>query len=312
MFVGALIGGLIESFVSRERMTSLLPQKSWLTVCIAAGAGTIFPVCECAVVPVVKRLLGKGLPLSAAVSYLLGGPIFNPIVAASTALAYSFYWKIVIIRMAFGYAIAVLIGLVMGHLFDKTNAIKEICLQQHNPIQHMCSCGCHVNNKHVTKHSDKNKPDCEYELHHPVVGVEAWLNKIAMAFQHASHDFLSVGHYLIIGAFVAAFAQTHLERSTFLYLSETPALSILLMMGLAILLNLCSEADAFISASFQGLIPLSAQAAFLLTGPMFDLKLLMMYQNIFQPKAIIYLALLILITVLGCSAGIELVDGISL
>ena len=59
MFFGSLVGGFIEAFVSRERLATCLPQKGWLTVCIAAGAGIVFPVCECAVVPVVRRLIGK-------------------------------------------------------------------------------------------------------------------------------------------------------------------------------------------------------------------------------------------------------------
>lgn len=50
MLVGALIGGLIEAFVSRERLTAMLPGKGWRTVCVAAAAGILFPVCECAVV----------------------------------------------------------------------------------------------------------------------------------------------------------------------------------------------------------------------------------------------------------------------
>ena len=100
MLIGSLVGGLIEAFVSRERMATFLPRKGWLTVCVAAGAGIVFPVCECAVVPVVRRLIGKGLPLSAAIAYLLGGPIVNPIVAASTTLAYAFDWRIVILRMS--------------------------------------------------------------------------------------------------------------------------------------------------------------------------------------------------------------------
>jgi uncharacterized membrane protein YraQ (UPF0718 family) len=62
MLVGSLVGGFIEAFVSRERMATLLPRICWLTVCIAAGAGLVFPVCECAVVPMVRRLTGKGLP----------------------------------------------------------------------------------------------------------------------------------------------------------------------------------------------------------------------------------------------------------
>jgi uncharacterized membrane protein YraQ (UPF0718 family) len=90
--------------------------------------------------------------------------------------------------------------------------------------------------------------------------------------------FLAVGHYLVIGAFIAALAQTHIDRSSFLSLTAAPVLSSVLMMALAILLNLCSEADAFIAASFRGLMPIPAQMAFLLTGPMLDLKLLLMYQ----------------------------------
>jgi uncharacterized protein len=106
MLFGALVGGLIEAFVSRERMTSLLPKHGPTTVLLAAGMGVLFPVCECAVVPVVRRLLGKGLPAYAAIAYLLGGPIVNPIVAVSTALAYKFDWRVAGLRLVLGYLIA--------------------------------------------------------------------------------------------------------------------------------------------------------------------------------------------------------------
>lgn len=57
------------------------------------------------------------------------------------------------------------------------------------------------------------------------------------------------------------------------------------MMFLAILICLCSEADAFIAASFTALRP-SAKAAFLVLGPMLDMKLFLMYTRIFKPKLI--------------------------
>ena len=126
---------------------------------------------------------------------------------------------------------------------------------------------------------------------------------------HAMDDFLAVGHYLVIGAFIAALAQTYIERSSFMVLSEIPLLSVVLMTGLAILLNLCSEADAFISASFQGLMSVPAQMAFMLTGPMFDLKLLLMYQGVFRRRAIVVLASLILAAVLIISVGLEWLNG---
>lgn len=84
MLIGSCVGGLIEVFVNRDKLTALLPRSPWAVTCMAAALGLVFPVCECAVVPVVRRLARKGLPLSAAVAYLLGGPIVNPIVGAST------------------------------------------------------------------------------------------------------------------------------------------------------------------------------------------------------------------------------------
>ena len=135
MMVGSLVGGFIEAFVA-----TLLPRKGWLTVCIAAGAGLVFPVCECAVVPVVRRLTGKGLPFSAAIAYLLGGPIVNPIVAASMALAYAFDWRIVALRLSLGYGIAVAIGMLMGRLFTSVEAIKDNGTTFKNQA---LSCGCH-------------------------------------------------------------------------------------------------------------------------------------------------------------------------
>jgi hypothetical protein len=282
MFFGSLAGGLIEAFVSRERMASLLPRRGWLTVCFAAGAGILFPVCECAVVPVVRRLAGKGLPLSAVIGYLLGGPIVNPIVAASTALAYGFDWHIVVIRMALGYGIAVTIGLLMGRWFSGAEAFRE---GLEPPVSGeagtaSCACGCS----------------------HPVPSTA---HRITSAFRHALDDFSAVGHYLVIGAFIAATAQTYIDRSSFLSIAGLPVLAIALMMALAILLNLCSEADAFIAASFRNLMPLPAQMAFMLTGPMFDLKLLLMYQAVFQRKAITILAISVLTAVFGVSIGFE-------
>jgi uncharacterized membrane protein YraQ (UPF0718 family) len=85
-------------------------------------------------------LIGKGLPFSAAIAYLLGGPIVNPIVAASTALAYAFDWRIVILRLSLGYGIAVAIGMLMGRLFTSAEAIKNEHRDSRNKTS---SCGCH-------------------------------------------------------------------------------------------------------------------------------------------------------------------------
>jgi uncharacterized membrane protein YraQ (UPF0718 family) len=295
MLMGSLVGGMIEAFLSRERMTALLPKRGWQTVCVAAAAGILFPVCECAVVPVVRRLVGKGFPFAAAIGYLLGGPIVNPVVAASTALAYAFDWRMVALRLVGGYFLAVVIGLVMGRLFENTPALLTLGV---DPVSSPFNC---THDSHV--------PACGCCSPHAASPLVDWMDKAGAAFMHAKNDFLAVGHYLVIGAFIAALAQTYVERSLFMGLADIPAVSVLLMMSLAILLNLCSEADAFIAASFQGMMPVSAQLAFLLTGPMLDLKLLLMYRSVFTKRAIVALAGLVAGMVFLFSMGYETLIG---
>ncbi len=300
MLVGAFAGGLIEAFISREKMTSLLPKRGWVTVFIAAGLGMLFPICECAVVPVVRRLARKGLPASASIAYLLGGPVVNPVVAASTALAYTFDWRVVILRLLIGYMIAVFVALGIDWVFGKEPVFRADLYgdpKQHNHehdhhhghVGGCCACGC----------------GHDHQAH----GIHGFLQKIGLALRHASDDFVQVGHFLIIGAFIAAMAQTFIERKLFLGLVAYPGASLLLMMALAILLNLCSEADAFIAASFRGLLSFPAQMAFMLTGPVFDLKLLLMYQGVFRKRAILVLSVMILLAVFGASLGLELSGG---
>ena len=107
-------------------------------------------------------------------------------------------------------------------------------------------------------------------------------------------------------AVVAALAQTFIPRASFAGFCDTPLLPVFAMILLAFLLNLCSEADAFIAASFRGLVPTHAQLAFLLTGPMFDLKLLLMYRTLFTRRAIGVLSVLILLAVALAVAALGL------
>jgi uncharacterized membrane protein YraQ (UPF0718 family) len=272
MLLGTLMGGFIEVFISREKITRWLPRRHWAAVFIAAGLGVIFPVCECAIVPVVRRLLQKGIPLSAAVAFLLGGPIVNPLVAASTSVAYFFDWSIVANRLIFGYFIAVTIGLLMDLLFTKNQAVREEVFYDQNQYKE-------------TSFSDRKKSSKFFE-------------NVCMAVTHAASDFFDIGRFLIIGAFFAAFLQTVIPRQVFASISGTPTLSILVMMMMALILNLCSEADAFVAASFRSIpVPLSAQMAFMVLGPMLDLKLVLMYLNVFRIRAIVVLAGLIFLIV---------------
>jgi uncharacterized membrane protein YraQ (UPF0718 family) len=265
MLVGTLIGGGIEVFVSREKITRWLPKRRWAAIFVAAGLGMIFPVCECAIVPVVRRLLQKGIPLSAAIAFLLGGPIFNPLVAASTAVAYFFDGRIVAARLIFGYLIAAAVGLLMDLFFTRIQAVRDEVF------------------------SDRPLPAEMAFLEGS--GPPRFLGRVHLAVSHAAGDFLDIGRFLIIGAFLAGLLQTFIPRQVLISIAGTPALSILIMMTMAIALNLCSEADAFVAASFRSTpVSLSAQMAFMVLGPMLDVKLVLMYLNVFRIRSIVVLA----------------------
>ncbi|MFH2092764.1 MAG: permease [Pseudomonadota bacterium] len=270
MLLGTLLGGFIEIFLSRERLINLLPKKKHDAIVLAALLGIIFPVCECAIVPVVRKFLNKGMPLGSAVAFLLAGPIVNPLVFASTYVAYSLNFKIAVLRSFAGFFIAVIVGLIIEACLSRTQTLVEAA------SAHTCSL-CHDNE------DLKNQP---------------LRKKVFAAFQHGAADFYDIGRFLIMGAFIAAALQTFVSRQIFFSVMSGPVTAIVLMMVLAVVLNLCSEADAFIASSFQPAgVPLSAQLAFLVLGPMLDIKLIMMYLSVFTKRMIITLSSLVIVFV---------------
>jgi uncharacterized protein len=88
LLLGSLISGLIAVFLSDEGLSRIIPRNPILATLTGSMLGFIFPVCECGVVPVTRRLFRKGLPVSVGVTFLLAAPVMNPIVFASTYAAF--------------------------------------------------------------------------------------------------------------------------------------------------------------------------------------------------------------------------------
>src|SRR3954451_18251155 len=86
--LGAVIAGVLEEVVPQQLIARIVPKNKYLAIGMSALLGLIFPMCECGIVPVMRRLLRKGLPLSCCTAYLLAGPIINVVVIISTAVAF--------------------------------------------------------------------------------------------------------------------------------------------------------------------------------------------------------------------------------
>lgn len=301
VMIGALIGGLIEVFVSRDRLTALLPKAAFPAILIAGLLGLVFPVCECAVIAVTRRLVRKGVPFAVAVAYLLAGPIFNPIVAASTWVAFQkgpylswFFGAEAIPAMPFyrlgtAYVIAVIVAYLMSLRFPHQTALL--------PSVARAAEGSAMPRSDAACDHDHGRGDAK-----PRVPIG---QRLLHAFGHAADDFVNIAQYLVLGAFVAGLCNTFIPRSALEQLASTPAAASGVMMSMAVALNVCSEADAFVAAAFQNIMPASALLGFMVLGPMVDLKLIAMYLSFVRRGALFTMVALIVVAVFAMTMLVD-------
>jgi uncharacterized protein len=271
VLVGSLISGLIAAFVPSRMITRFLPRNPFLATLVSGLLGLIFPVCECGVVPVVRRLLDKGLPLYCGMTYMLASPIVNPLVAISTYAAFRAQQPGLntVVRLVSGYVVAVVVGLVVSRL----NPARLIGGQ---------AVATRTGRRRTTL-SIATMPDAPDASRGVSVG-----QRLIGAVQLASDDFIDTATYFMIGAAVASVFNTAVDQKIILPLASSPILSVVAMMVIAGILTLCSSSDAFIAATFTS-FPIPARMAFLIFGPMFNFKLPFLYSSLLKKRAVIAL-----------------------
>jgi uncharacterized membrane protein YraQ (UPF0718 family) len=94
------------------------------------------------------------------------------------------------------------------------------------------------------------------------------------------HDVAHAGGFLVLGSMAAATINTVVPQRFLLELGRVPVLSVVALAVFAVVLSICSEADAFVAASLSQ-FSLTARLAFLVVGPMIDMKLFAMQVGIF-------------------------------
>ncbi len=256
--MGALLSAIIEIFVSQDRLIRFLPKGKAGSVLVGVAGGLILPTCECGVVPIVRRLIQKGVPIPTAVAFMLSAPVINPIVIASTSVAFQGDLGLILGRIFMVALVAIIIGLIAGRM-------GNIMLNPDDTDHH--------------HHGHSFGMDHEH-LHH---GSISGPGKIVEVLRHASYEFIDMGKYLILGAVAAGLIKTYLPQSFLTVFNASPIMEIIGMMSLAILLSVCSEADAFVAASFVT-FSAASRLSFVVVGPMIDLKLIGMFAATFHRR----------------------------
>ncbi|MFZ5989931.1 MAG: permease [Bacillota bacterium] len=266
MFVGVFISSILQVFVSEDTITKVFPKNKFIAFLISIVAGVFLPVCDCAIVPIAGRLVKKGVPLYCAVTFMLAAPVVDPVVVASTFYAFPGSPQIAVYRVVIGIVIAAAVGITLLLFGEEGNVLLN------NVNSSLCNCGyCSSNNR------NKRIKD-----------------RIGMIFQHAGAEFFEVGKFLIIGAFLSVIVQTALPREILAGISAEGIGSLLVMMGAAFILSICSTSDAFIARSFSSLFPMSSVMGFMVMGAMIDIKNVLMLLGTFKKRFVVKLLLIIL------------------
>lgn len=257
ILLGVIVSSLIQVFVTEDMIHKVMPKSQVVAMIPAVFVGIIFPMCECVIIPIVRGLIQKGLPLHVGIVILLSAPIMNPIVLLSTVYAFQKNDVVVYARFGITICVALLVGLIVYYFYRGKKILKDI------------------------EDSAQKKEK------------KGWGNVV----NHTVDEFFDTGKYLLIGAFFARVFQTFFDRNVLDIMAHNEVISPIIMMGFGYVLSICSVADAFIAASFGHVFSVKALLAFLVFGPMLDMKNTLMLFAYFQKRFVFFLIGIIILSV---------------
>jgi uncharacterized protein len=256
LVLGVTISAAIAAFVPAGALPKLLPQQPALAVPVAAVAGAALPGCECGSVPIAGRLVARGAPAAAALTFLLSAPAINPVVLVATAVAFPGKPEVWVARLLASLVAATVVGLTWSR-FGRDDLLER------------------ARRAHTHEGS-----------------------RASVFAGTAQHDLLHAGGFLIVGAATAATLQTAVPRSVLDAVAGSGVGAALALAALAVVMAICSEADAFVAASLTQ-FSLTARLAFMVVGPMVDVKLIALQAGTFGGRFALRFAPLTLVVAVG-------------
>ncbi|WP_330202206.1 permease [Cyanobacterium sp. Dongsha4] len=308
LLMGVLLSSSLILFFDEGNLIKRIPNHPFLGSIIGSLFGFFFPVCECGNIPVARRLLLQGLPTSVAISFLLAAPTINPIVLWSTYVAFRGQPEVFWLRIIFSLTIAIAVGCIFSlqkdprpllkpllakrltAIFEQMEAKKSLQTSSSQPEYSLLQSGSFL----LSPQGQTVKMD-QTLLKSPVNPK----NQVSKSYKwnlfisNVTNELRELGGVLILGSAIAASIQVFVPREIILNLGQDTITSIISMMILAAVVSICSTVDSFFVLSFASTFTTASLVAFLVFGPMIDIKAIGLMLSIFKPRMIIYLMVIV-------------------
>jgi uncharacterized protein len=269
--LGVVLSIVVQVWVPPGVMERWMPRRAWARRAVLSLLGMFIPVCECGNVPFARGLLMRGFSTADTLTFLIAAPIVNPIVIITTHQAFGWSDGILIARLVGGYLIANLIGWLYSRHPDPDGLL-----------------------------TDRFRETCELVVHEP---GGRWRRTLAQFVI----ELRAVMPALVIGSALAGAVQVLVPREALLAIGSNPALSIVAMMALAMVVSICSNVDAFFALSFASTFTPGAIVAFLLVGPLVDIKMLTLMRTTFTTRTLAGIVVVVLLSAFAIGTAVNLV-----
>jgi len=250
VILGVVLSIVVQVWLPADVLQRWLPRNAWARRAVLSLLGMFIPVCECGNVPFARGLMMRGLSPADAMTFLIAAPIVNPIVILTTHAAFGWDGGILVARLVGGFLIANLIGWIHSLRADQQSMLTE-----------------------------RFVATCEHVTHEPGTPVRRSLTQFLIELR-------AVMPALVIGSALAGAVQVLVPRDVLVAIGVNPVLSILAMVALAMTVAICSNVDAFFALSFASTFSSGAIIAFLLVGPLVDVKMLALMRTTFTGRVL--------------------------
>lgn len=301
LLLGVVFSGVLLLFIDERKLMAFMPKNPLLGALAGSLIGFLFPVCECGNIPVARRLLIQGVPAPVAIGFLLAAPTINPIVIWATWTAFRDQPEIVVLRVVFSLTIATIVGCVFSTQADLRPLLQKsvaTCLPAPNQLKHkpeisdleatpnLLQSGTYL----LTQPGQSIRMDAAtFSTTSPAFPTNPPIGyRWRLFLDNTVQELRELGAVLVLGSAIAAAIQVLAPRELILSLGQGPIASIVAMMVLATVVSICSTVDSFFALSFASSFTSGSLLAFLVFGPMIDLKGIGLMLSIFKTRAVIY------------------------